>query len=71
MITGHKPTGCNRCDAPRPLDARGLCDRCADIVDHRELQARVDEARERQTQRDLERQREFAHEAEAGLGGDE
>jgi|AntDeeMetageno50_2_1112565.scaffolds.fasta_scaffold02893_4 hypothetical protein len=64
MIAGHDPNGCERCDAPRPLDARGLCDRCADVVDRRELQARVDDARERQAQRD----HAVAREADAVAG---
>jgi len=25
MIAGRKPTGCERYDAPRPLDGRGPC----------------------------------------------
>ncbi|WP_137288815.1 DUF7389 domain-containing protein [Natronorubrum halophilum] len=58
MIAGRDPNGCERCDAPHPLDARGLCDHCAEVVDRHELQARAADARERQGQRDLELARE-------------
>ncbi|WP_455448323.1 DUF7389 domain-containing protein [Natrinema thermotolerans] len=64
MITGNRPTGCERCDRCRPLDARGLCERCAKIVDRREQQGRAQETREQQAQRD----RAVAREAETVAG---
>lgn len=68
MIAGRDPNGCERCDAPRPLDARGLCDSCRKVVDRRELQARVADAREQWAQQDLKHQRQLAFEAEAIAG---
>lgn len=68
MIAGRDPNGCERCDALRPLDARGLCDSCGEIVDRRELQARVADAREQRAQQDLKHQRQLACEAEEVAG---
>lgn len=58
ILLGDDPRGCKRCDSPVPLDARGLCQKCAREADAEAAGALRCEELERQAERDLELTRE-------------